>query len=143
MKANNNTQPPQPPQQSTEVEENSDDEGGNPFDDDEEEDKNQDEDWILNGKQQELRELFEASNPVLKNSRMVLKGNDVRVILLETGVSKNDLKKIWNLSDLDKDGCLDLQEFTIAMRLIDDVKSNQSVPSSLPSEFIPRSKTKK
>ena len=45
-----------------------------------------------------------------------------------------------DLSDLNKDGNLDLDEFVIAMHLIDLAKSGQSIPVTLPPELIPVSK---
>ena len=47
---------------------------------------------------------------------------------------------IRDLSDLNKDGNLDLDEFVIAMHLIDLAKSGQSIPITLPPELIPVSK---
>lgn len=45
-----------------------------------------------------------------------------------------------DLSDLNKDGNLDLDEFVIAMHLIDLAKSGQSLPATLPAELIPATK---
>ena len=41
---------------------------------------------------------------------------------------------------MNKDGNLDLDEFVIAMHLIDLAKSGQSIPVSLPPELIPATK---
>ena len=45
-----------------------------------------------------------------------------------------------DLSDLNNDGNLDLDEFVIAMHLIDLAKSGQSIPATLPPEIIPVAK---
>lgn len=42
-----------------------------------------------------------------------------------------------NLSDIDKDGKLDCDEFCIAMHLIDVVKMGQMLPAKLPPELLP------
>uniref|UniRef100_A0A3Q2PA48 Epidermal growth factor receptor pathway substrate 15 like 1 n=1 Tax=Fundulus heteroclitus TaxID=8078 RepID=A0A3Q2PA48_FUNHE len=53
------------------------------------------------------------------------------------------LGKIWDLSDVDKDGHLDKEEFTVAMHLVYRTMEKEPVPSSLPSSLIPPSKRKK
>uniref|UniRef100_A0A3Q2E2B8 Epidermal growth factor receptor pathway substrate 15 like 1 n=1 Tax=Cyprinodon variegatus TaxID=28743 RepID=A0A3Q2E2B8_CYPVA len=53
------------------------------------------------------------------------------------------LGKIWELSDVDKDGHLDKEEFTVAMHLVYRTMEKEPVPSSLPSSLIPPSKRKK
>ncbi len=56
------------------------------------------------------------------------------------------LNVIWlfffsrDLSDINKDGNLDLDEFMIAMHLIETVKAGQPVPASLPQNLIPATK---
>ena len=117
-------------------------EGGNPFDDDDDEQEKNDinKDWVLYEKQQQVRCQFDSASPQLIRSKMVLKGKDVRSILMDTGVPKSQLKTIWALSDLDKDGNLDLEEFTIAMHLVEEFLSKQEVPATLPPDFIPPSK---
>ena len=42
-----------------------------------------------------------------------------------------------NLSDIDKDGKLNCDEFCIAMHLIDVVKIGQPLPVKLPAELLP------
>ena len=48
--------------------------------------------------------------------------------------------KIWKLSDIDKDGLLDTDEFALAMYLIDIKLQNHDLPSELPDHLIPPSK---
>ena len=50
------------------------------------------------------------------------------------------LRKIWELSDIDKDGQLDLQEFTIAMFLAEQVKAGKELPAKLDADMIPPNK---
>lgn len=42
-----------------------------------------------------------------------------------------------NLSDIDKDGKLNCDEFCIAMHLTDVVKMGQVLPAKLPAELLP------
>ena len=47
--------------------------------------------------------------------------------------------KIWELSDIDKDGCLDQDEFAVAMWLIDQAKTGSvPPPQTLPDNLIPQ-----
>jgi len=55
--------------------------------------------------------------------------------------SRNDtLKRIWYLADIDKDGQLDLEEFLVAMHLVETCQKNIPLPSALPVSLIPSSK---
>ena len=47
------------------------------------------------------------------------------------------LSKIWNLSDIDKDGFLDCDEFALAMHLIKIKLSGHDLPNKLPMHLIP------
>jgi len=48
------------------------------------------------------------------------------------GLSSKQLSKIWELSDLTKDRCLSLDEYTIAQVLVSMTLEGQELPSSLP-----------
>lgn len=50
----------------------------------------------------------------------------------------SDLRKIWQLSDINKDGLLTLEEFSIAMHLIVLRRNNVPVPETLSSCLIPK-----
>eukprot|EP00611_Tribonema_gayanum_P021406 TRINITY_DN4107_c0_g1_i1.p1 TRINITY_DN4107_c0_g1~~TRINITY_DN4107_c0_g1_i1.p1 ORF type:complete len:617 (+),score=239.25 TRINITY_DN4107_c0_g1_i1:132-1853(+) len=60
--------------------------------------------------------------------------------LMETGLSTDMLRVIWDLSDMDKDGALDLAEYTVAMHLCAAAKAGDPVPSALPAELVPPDK---
>lgn len=49
-----------------------------------------------------------------------------------------DLRKIWQLSDINKDGMLTLEEFSIAMHLIVLRRNNIPVPDVLPACLVPK-----
>uniref|UniRef100_A0A3Q3QZB2 Uncharacterized protein n=1 Tax=Monopterus albus TaxID=43700 RepID=A0A3Q3QZB2_MONAL len=53
------------------------------------------------------------------------------------------LGKIWDLGDIDKDGHLDKDEFTVVMHLVYRAMEKEPVPTSLPASLIPPSKRKK
>ena len=51
-------------------------------------------------------------------------------------LSKNDLAKIVNLVDFDKDGRLNKLEFFLAMKLITQRRKGTSVPDDIPEELL-------
>jgi EH domain-containing protein 1 len=57
-----------------------------------------------------------------------------------TGCGMDDLRQIWELSDIDKDGSLDVDEFCVAMHLCTATAGGAPVPSSLTADIIPPSK---
>ncbi|KAI8069894.1 hypothetical protein BC940DRAFT_17332 [Gongronella butleri] len=66
-----------------------------------------------------------------------LSGDQARQVFLQSGVSEQDLMKIWTLADRDNRGSLDVDEFAIAMHLIYRKLNNFDVPSVLPPELAP------
>mmetsp|Transcript_13261 Transcript_13261/g.27062 ORF Transcript_13261/g.27062 Transcript_13261/m.27062 type:complete len:567 (+) Transcript_13261:86-1786(+) len=129
-------QPPAPP--------TAEEDETNPFADDEEEDSNpfgrETEDitpWILQD-EKDLRwdSEFEASGPT--NGKLGAK--EARQALMKTEVPTKSLRAIWDLSDIDKDGKLDAEEFAIAMHLCEKVKEGEGIPETLEENMVPISK---
>ena len=58
----------------------------------------------------------------------------VREALMATGVAQGVLRCIWELSDIDKDGQLDMDEFAVAMYLCRQAQRGQPMPQALPSQ---------
>ncbi|XP_069548502.1 epidermal growth factor receptor substrate 15-like 1 isoform X1 [Brachyistius frenatus] len=83
--------------------------------------------------------IFESLSPV----NGLLSGDKVRPILINSKLPLDVLGKIWDLSDVDKDGNLDKDEFTVAMHLVYRAMEKEPVPASLPASLIPPSKRKK
>ncbi len=64
-----------------------------------------------------------------------------RDVLLRTGLEKDQLRQIWNLSDMDRDGLFDFDEYVVAMFLCDAVvQKGRPIPSELPATVVPPSK---
>jgi hypothetical protein len=64
-----------------------------------------------------------------------------RNVLVKTGLGKDQLREIWNLSDMDKDGLFDHDEYVVAMFLCDAViQKGRPIPAELPPSVIPPSK---
>lgn len=71
-----------------------------------------------------------------------LTGGTARDVLLRTGVDVKFLRKIWDLSDMDKDGNLDTDEFAVAMYLCDQIKAGNisGPPDCLAPNEVPPSR---
>ncbi|XP_023281121.1 epidermal growth factor receptor substrate 15-like 1 isoform X3 [Seriola lalandi dorsalis] len=83
--------------------------------------------------------IFESLSPV----KGLLPGDKVRPVLINSKLPLDVLGKIWDLSDVDKDGHLDKDEFTVAMHLVYRAMEKEPIPASLPASLIPPSKRKK
>jgi hypothetical protein len=66
-------------------------------------------------------------------------GDQAIEIFQQSGVNKNDLERIWTLSDPSNRGRLDLDEFSVAMHLIYRKLNGYPVPNRLPPELTPPS----
>ncbi|KAM3725267.1 Intersectin-1 [Dirofilaria immitis] len=64
-----------------------------------------------------------------------LSGVHARNILAQSQLPNSVLAEIWNLSDYNKDGRLSVEEFCVAMHLIDSVKAGYLLPKTLPPEL--------
>ena len=67
-------------------------------------------------------------------------GAAAKTLFTSSGVQKDNLRKIWDLSDIDKDGKLDLSEFVVAMYLLDCAKAGNTLPVQLEAEIVPPEK---
>uniref|UniRef100_A0A8C4PM09 Intersectin 2 n=1 Tax=Equus asinus TaxID=9793 RepID=A0A8C4PM09_EQUAS len=68
----------------------------------------------------------------LKPSGGYITGDQARSFFLQSGLPAPVLAEIWALSDLNKDGRMDQQEFSIAMKLIKLKLQGQQLPVVLP-----------
>ncbi|XP_061093984.1 epidermal growth factor receptor substrate 15-like 1 isoform X3 [Conger conger] len=83
--------------------------------------------------------IFESLAPV----NGLLSGEKVKPVLINSKLPLDVLGRVWDLSDIDKDGHLDKDEFAVAMHLVYRALEKEPVPSVLPSSLIPPSKRKK
>ncbi len=60
--------------------------------------------------------------------------------MIKSKLPNNVLGKVWKLSDVDKDGLLDADEFALAMHLIAVKMDGHDLPNELPPHLIPPSK---
>mmetsp|Transcript_5715 Transcript_5715/g.10296 ORF Transcript_5715/g.10296 Transcript_5715/m.10296 type:complete len:563 (-) Transcript_5715:315-2003(-) len=96
-----------------------------------------DEYWALEESAERLKESFEALGPV----GGFLSPQTAKEVLLKTGLGKEQLRSIWSLSDIDRDGYFDHHEYVVAMFLCDAViQKGRPIPAELPMSVIPPSK---
>ncbi|EOD28151.1 RME1A, RME-1/EHD family protein [Emiliania huxleyi CCMP1516] len=67
-------------------------------------------------------------------------GQTVRPILERSQLPVDVLRQVWNLSDIDRDGALDADEFAVAMHLTRECTAGRSLPATLPADVCPPSK---
>ncbi|KAI8099000.1 uncharacterized protein BX664DRAFT_363189 [Halteromyces radiatus] len=68
-----------------------------------------------------------------------LTGDKAKEIFTQSGLPQNVLMQIWNLSDPNNQGKLNVDEFSVAMHLIYRKLNGYNVPTTLPPELIPPS----
>ncbi|XP_041967597.1 epidermal growth factor receptor substrate 15-like 1 isoform X4 [Alosa sapidissima] len=96
--------------------------------------------WIVRPEEKSKFDgIFESLAPV----NGLLSGEKVKPVLMNSKLPLDVLGKVWDLSDIDKDGHLDREEFAVAMHLVYRALEKEPVPSVLPSTLIPPSKRKK
>ena len=84
-----------------------------------------------------LLSSFEALGP----EGGFLNTKKARDVLVKTGLEKDQLRQIWNLSDIDRDGLFDHDEYVVAMFLCDAViQKGRPIPAELPASVVPPSK---
>lgn len=93
-------------------------------------------DWICNRDRERTEPLFKALNPVDGK----ISGATAKLELIKSRLPNSVLSKIWKLSDVDVDGFLDLEEFILAMHLVNVKLGGNDLPSALPEHLIPPSK---
>lgn len=93
--------------------------------------------WALQDSADRLYDSFQALGP----EGGFLPPNVAKDVLMKTGLGKDQLRQIWNLSDIDRDGYLDHHEYVVAMFLCDAViQKNKPIPAELPASVVPPSK---
>ena len=93
--------------------------------------------WALQDSADRLASSFAALGP----EGGFLSTKTARNVLMKTGLEKDNLRQIWNLSDIDRDGLFDLEEYVVAMFLCDAViQKGRPIPAELPASVVPPGK---
>eukprot|EP01088_Endostelium_zonatum_P005402 TRINITY_DN1701_c0_g1_i1.p1 TRINITY_DN1701_c0_g1~~TRINITY_DN1701_c0_g1_i1.p1 ORF type:complete len:526 (-),score=129.83 TRINITY_DN1701_c0_g1_i1:34-1611(-) len=101
-------------------------------------------DWDVSAAERLIAvDVFETLRPEEINGKKKVSGAQCKDSLMESGLDKVILRRIWELSDIDKDGMLDLEEFALCLHLImlakKDVKKLPEKLTDVPT-LIPPSK---
>ncbi len=108
----------------------------NPWGDDDVTSGAGDEGWALQEYVAQYKSKFDAVQ-----SNGLVSGGAAKGVLTATGLPSATLRKIWDLSDIDKDGQLDLQEFVVALFIANYIKEGGSIPDRLDDAMVPPGKT--
>ncbi|XP_073674667.1 epidermal growth factor receptor substrate 15 isoform X2 [Garra rufa] len=96
--------------------------------------------WVVKAEEKlKFDAIFDSLSPV----GGMLTGDKVKPVLLNSKLPVDVLGRVWELSDIDRDGMLDKDEFAVAMHLVYRALESEPVPMSLPASLIPPSKRKK
>ncbi|KAF0291949.1 RalBP1-associated Eps domain-containing protein 1 [Amphibalanus amphitrite] len=68
----------------------------------------------------------------------LLPGHTAKAFFEKSKLPVTALSKIWNLSDVTRDGCLCLEEFVTAMHLVVLRRNRIEVPDQLPPQLVPK-----
>lgn len=88
--------------------------------------------WLIAPNVEEYRAEFTAMGP---NEAMKVTGQKAKDKLVMSKLPSNVLHKIWTLSDMDKDGCFTLYEFSLAMHFIKMKLDGNDLPVTLPKNM--------
>ncbi|XP_045061429.1 epidermal growth factor receptor substrate 15 isoform X2 [Coregonus clupeaformis] len=96
--------------------------------------------WVVKTEEKlKFDAIFDSLSPV----GGMLSGEKVKPVLLNSKLPVDVLGRVWELSDLDRDGMLDRDEFAVVMYLVYRALEGEPVPMSLPATLVPPSKRKK
>ncbi|CAM9660764.1 unnamed protein product [Lampetra fluviatilis] len=90
----------------------------------------------------EEKAKFDSIYDSLKPQNGLLSGEKVKPVLLNSKLPVETLGRVWDLSDIDRDGFLDRDEFSVAMYLVYRALEKEPVPLALPIKLIPPAKRK-
>ncbi|CAI5789256.1 EH domain-containing protein 3 [Podarcis lilfordi] len=94
--------------------------------------------WVVARDKPMYDEIFYTLSPVDGK----ITGANAKKEMVRSKLPNTVLGKIWKLSDIDKDGMLDDEEFALANHLIKVKLEGHELPNELPSHLIPPSKRK-
>ncbi|CAF4438965.1 unnamed protein product, partial [Rotaria sp. Silwood2] len=93
-------------------------------------------DWIVTRSRHEYDEIFSQLSP--QNGK--ISGASAKQEMIKSKLPNNVLGRVWKLSDIDKDGMLDIDEWALSQHLIKIKLDGHELPNSLPEHLVPPSK---
>ncbi|EJW75972.1 hypothetical protein WUBG_13122 [Wuchereria bancrofti] len=92
--------------------------------------------WVVARERYKADEMFDSLDPIDGK----ITGRAAKEHMVKSKLPNAVLGKIWKLSDVDKDGMLDSDEFALANYLINLKLEGHELPLELPKHLIPPSK---
>ena len=92
--------------------------------------------WVVEKDKRDYDKLFKTLNPIDGK----ITGAAAKSEMMKSKLPNSTLGKVWKLSDLDRDGMLDTDEFSLAMHLISIKLEGFELPLELPAHLVPPSK---
>jgi len=92
--------------------------------------------WVIAKDRYKYDAMFDTLNPIDGK----VSGASAKSEMIKSKLPNNVLGKIWKLSDVDKDGMLDSDEFALAMHLINVKLDGHDLPTELPAHLVPPTK---
>lgn len=92
--------------------------------------------WVVAKERYKYDSLFDSLNPI--DGKVT--GASAKGEMIKSKLPNNVLGKIWKLSDVDRDGMLDSDEFALAMHLMNIKLDGNDLPAELPTHLVPPSK---
>lgn len=89
--------------------------------------------WTI---QPEMRPKYEAQFRKLAPQGDYATGESIKQLMMMSGLPPMVLAKIWSLSDVDVDGKMDVNEFSIALHLIALKMKGIELPDQLPQALM-------
>uniref|UniRef100_A0A3B3STH7 EH domain containing 2 n=1 Tax=Paramormyrops kingsleyae TaxID=1676925 RepID=A0A3B3STH7_9TELE len=96
----------------------------------------EEEDWVVTKDKPKYDEIFYNLSP----NEGKLSGTKAKDWMVTTRLPNSVLGRIWKLSDVDRDGMLDDEEFALASHLIEAKLEGHGLPPELPARLVPPSK---
>ncbi|NWV88719.1 EHD2 protein, partial [Machaerirhynchus nigripectus] len=103
---------------------------------DEEDEEEDGDEWVVLKDKAKYDEIFYGLAP----SGGKLSGRRARGWMVASNLPSSVLGRIWQLSDVDRDGMLDHEEFALAGHLIGAKLEGRGLPADLPPRLVPPSK---
>ncbi|NXI73039.1 EHD2 protein, partial [Anseranas semipalmata] len=94
------------------------------------------EEWVVTKDKAKYDEIFYGLAPLGGK----LSGRQARGWMVSSKLPSSVLGRIWQLSDVDRDGMLDAEEFALAGHLIGAKLEGRGLPADLPLHLVPPSK---
>ncbi|AWO98640.1 putative glioma tumor suppressor candidate region 1 protein isoform 2 [Scophthalmus maximus] len=109
---------------------------GDPFAEHNGENCEEEDDWVVTKDKPKYDEIFYNLAP----DEGKLSGHKAKDWMVSSRLPNSVLGRIWKLSDVDRDGMLDDEEFALASHLIEVKLEGHGLPPELPSRLVPPSK---